>query len=121
MSEVIGGGVGGFVGGLIGSQLFRQPLTTIEGYDFLGSGFIDVGPEPTQLLGLTGTKAVMIRSPAQNTHTAWLGDKTVRPENGFPIYAGDTIMLGIRNPQDVFLVTENVRQRYYLIYLGVRG
>jgi hypothetical protein len=121
MSEVIGGGVGGFVGGLIGSQLFRQPFTIIEGYDFLGAGYIEVGSEPTQLIGIAGTKAVMIRSPSTNNNTGWLGDKTVRPENGFPIYAGDTIVLGIRNPQDVYLVTENVSQKYYVIYLGVKG
>jgi hypothetical protein len=123
MSEIIGGGVGGFVGGLIGSQLgqvvFPQ-LITLEGYDFLGSGFLDVGTEPVQLIGLSNTKAVMIRSPSVNNFTAWIGDRTVRPYNGFPLYAGDTLMLGIRNPQEVYIVTENGTQRYYLIYIGVR-
>jgi hypothetical protein len=123
MSEIIGGGVGGFVGGLIGSQLTRAivpEIVTVEGYDFLGSGYIEVGTEPVQLIGFMGTKAVMIRSPSTNSFTAWIGDKTVRPNNGFPLYAGDTLTLGIRNPQDIYIVTENGPQRYYLIYLGVR-
>jgi hypothetical protein len=123
MSEIIGGGIGGLVGGFIGSQLgqvvFSQ-LITIEGYDFLGSGFLEVGTEPVQLIGFSNTKALMIRSPSINNFIAWIGDKTVRPHNGFPLYAGDTLVLGIRNPQEVYIVTENGTQRYYLIYLGVK-
>ena len=87
-------------------------------YRFHSSGKIVVGKRPVGFREYPrNTRKIRLMASSDNTGTIWVCGRMAKVDEGYPLYAGDDLLLEISNPEDLYFVSDAENQKLYYIFM----
>ena len=88
-------------------------------YRFHSAGKLVVGKKPVKFREYpSNVKKIRLIASSDNTGTIWICGAMAEVDEGYPLYAGDKLLLEISNPEDLYFISDADGQKLYYIFIA---